>query len=149
MARTATRSRRRTSMAPRRRVGPSPALAKTKATLASTRAALSAARRKGREGGALNIGQIATVTAGGALNGVVQSFAGHFNLPFNPTIPVGLGLVGLNYFGVVKGKLGNYCALAGAGMLAAGASDIVENVMDSYVLGMLGMGEDEPFMEAA
>ena len=36
--------------------------------------------------------------------------------------------------------MGNYLALAGAGMLAAGASDIVEVVMDGYVLDMLGMG---------
>ena len=79
------------------------------------------------------------IALGGALNGVVQSVAGD-RLPFNPSIPVGAAMVAASYFGLVKGPMGYYIALAGAGMLAAGASDIVEVVIDAYVLDMLGMG---------
>lgn len=133
------RKKSRTALAPRRRVGPSPALAAARNQAMALKRSLSVARRKGREAGGVKLSQVGSIALGGALNGVVQSVAGE-RLPFNPSVPLGAAMVAASYFGLVKGPMGNYIALAGAGMLAAGASDIVEVVMDGYVLDMLGMG---------
>lgn len=135
---------RRTALrtyAPPRRTGPSPALKKAQAKLASLRSTHAKLRRSVKgQGGTLT--NSAVVVGGGAASGFIEGFFPEGIMGFDPRYIVGGGLVAAGVWGV-KGNWGTWLTFAGAGVLAAAAAETVGNVTANAVLAEEELAEVE------
>jgi hypothetical protein len=109
----------------KRRFGPSPALKKARAQLATSRRALSSTRAKAKAGGyGSKLEQTGATVAGGAISGVIMA-----KYPLvggmDTRLVVGGAAVAAGMWGV-KGKTGAYLSCAGNGLLACSVSDYVQ-----------------------
>lgn len=139
---TLSRSKGRSPFSRRR--GPSPALVKAKKQAAAYRTRLAAARRNAKAGGAVPLWDIGSIVLGGGARGMLNALVDKYfpQLPawIDPGVMGGILVIGASSFGLIKGKTAHYLALAAAGMVAAGASDLVEDFADRYIMDMLPGG---------